>query len=97
MVFSRKEYYSELPCPSPGDLPNPGIELVSPVSPALQADFLPLGKTVTSEIRLLKKLLLLSWVLFLGLLVSWEVSYYIMNQSCREIHAATGQCPPTTT
>ena len=29
------------PCPSPGDLPNPGIEPVSPVSPALQADSLP--------------------------------------------------------
>ena len=42
MVFSRKEYYSELPCPPPGDLPNPGIEQVSPVSAALQADFLSL-------------------------------------------------------
>ena len=36
-----------LPFPSPGDLPDPGIELVSPVSPALQANSLPaepLGK-----------------------------------------------------
>ena len=32
MEFSRKEYWSGLPFPSPGDLPNPGIE---PVSPAL--------------------------------------------------------------
>ena len=30
-----------MPCPSPGDLPNPGIEPASPVSPALQADSLP--------------------------------------------------------
>ena len=30
MGFSRKEYWSGLPFPSPGDLPNPGIELVSP-------------------------------------------------------------------
>jgi len=33
--FSRQEYYSGLPCPPPGDLPNPGIK---PGSPALQAD-----------------------------------------------------------
>ena len=36
--FSRQEYWSELSCPPPGDLPNPGIELRSP---ALQADSLP--------------------------------------------------------
>ena len=28
--FSRQEYWSGLPCPFPGDLPDPGIELVSP-------------------------------------------------------------------
>ena len=38
MEFSRQEYWSGLPFPSPGDLPNPGIE---PGSPALQADALP--------------------------------------------------------
>ena len=36
MGFSRQEYLSGLPFPSPGDLPNPGTE---PISPALQADF----------------------------------------------------------
>ena len=44
MGFSRQEYWSELPFPSPGDLPDPGIE---PRSPALQADALtsePPGK-----------------------------------------------------
>ena len=30
--FSSQEYCSELPCPSPGDLPHPGTELTSPVS-----------------------------------------------------------------
>ena len=42
--FSRQEYWSGLPCPPPGDLPNPGIE---PRSPALQAGSLmsePPGK-----------------------------------------------------
>ena len=37
MGFSRQEHWSGLPFPSPGDLPNPGIE---PGSPALQADAL---------------------------------------------------------
>ena len=37
MRFSRQRYWSGLPFPSPGDLPNPGIE---PGSPALQADSL---------------------------------------------------------
>ena len=36
--FSKQEYWSGLPFPSPGDLPNPEIE---PGSPALQADSLP--------------------------------------------------------
>ena len=40
MRFSRQEYWSELPCPPPGDFPNPGIE---PVSPTLQAASLPLS------------------------------------------------------
>ena len=40
MGFSRQEYWSGLPFPSPGDLPDPGIE---PGSPAFQAD------TLTSE------------------------------------------------
>ena len=38
MGFSRQGYWSGLPFPSPGDLPDPGIE---PQSPALQADSLP--------------------------------------------------------
>ena len=45
MGFFRQEYWSGLPSPSPGDLPDPGIE---PGSPELQADSLPTelqGKT----------------------------------------------------
>ena len=40
MGFSRQEYWSGLPFPSPGNLPNPGIE---PRSPTLQADALTLS------------------------------------------------------
>ena len=43
MEFSRQEYWSGLPFPSPGDLPDPGIEPMSLVPPALQADSLPLS------------------------------------------------------
>ena len=38
MGFSRQEFWSGLPFPSPGDLPDPGIE---PGSPELQVDCLP--------------------------------------------------------
>ena len=38
MGFSRQEYWSELPCPPPGDLSKPGFKLRSP---ALQADSSP--------------------------------------------------------
>ena len=37
MGFSRQEYWSGVPCPSPGDLPDPGIEPGSPAAPARQA------------------------------------------------------------
>ena len=49
MGFSRQEYWSGLPFPSPGDLPDPGIQ---PTSPALEADALtsePPGKPEYTE------------------------------------------------
>ena len=52
MGFSRQDYWSGLPYPSPGDLPNPGIE---PDSPALAGEFLPLaplGKPETAIVRI---------------------------------------------
>ena len=39
MEFSRQEHWSGLPFPPPGDLPNPGIEPMSHVSPALTCRF----------------------------------------------------------
>ena len=38
--YPRQEYCSDLPFPSPGDLPKPGIKPASPASPALQSDSL---------------------------------------------------------
>ena len=51
MGFSRQEYWSWLPFPSPGDLPNPGIE---PGSPTLQADTLTFEPPGRSDIDLYK-------------------------------------------
>ena len=42
MGFSRQEYWSGLSCPPSGDLPNPGIEPDSLMSPALAGGSLPL-------------------------------------------------------
>ena len=43
MGFLRQEYWSRLPFPSPGDLPDPGMKPASPVSAVLQADSFPAG------------------------------------------------------
>ena len=57
MEFSRQEHWSGLPFPIPGDLPDPGIELVSPASPALAGRFFttePPGKPESSKKSILK-------------------------------------------
>ena len=46
MGFSRQEYWSGLPCPPPGDLPAPGTEPISLMSPALAGGFLTTSATV---------------------------------------------------
>ena len=43
--FSRQEYWSGLPCPPPGDLPNPGIKHMSLMSPALPGRFFTTSAT----------------------------------------------------
>ena len=48
MEFSRREYWSGLPCPPPGNLPNPGTE---PRSPALQVD------SLSAELQLIHNLI----------------------------------------
>ena len=48
MGFSRQQYWSGLSFPTPGDLPNPGIEPASPAAPALQPDSL----LVTREVQI---------------------------------------------
>ena len=45
MAFSREEYWSGLPCPPPGDLPNPRIEPTCLMSPALAGGFFTTSAT----------------------------------------------------
>ena len=55
MDFSRVEYWSGLPFPSPGHLPNPGVQ---PRSPTLQADSLPAEPNIaTIKLRKYSKIL----------------------------------------
>ena len=65
MGFSRREYWSGLPFPSPGDLPDPRIEPESLMSPALAGSFFstePPGKPILSCIKIFfKKLKLRVW------------------------------------
>ena len=46
---SRQEYWSALPCPTPGDLSDLGIEPIPLVSPALAGGFCPALKTLSSD------------------------------------------------
>ena len=49
--FSRQEYWSGLPFPSPGDLPDPGTDPAAFVSPALSGDLLPLASSRKPKIK----------------------------------------------
>ena len=64
---ARQEYWRGLPFPSPGDLPNPGIEPVSPATPALQVGFVLLNHSGSP---------LFTLVLLKGLKVDLEFSIW---------------------
>ena len=55
MEFSKQEYWSGLPFPSPGDLPDPGIK---PRTPAMQADSLPTELPGDSQIYMFTRAIL---------------------------------------
>ena len=72
MGFSRQEYWSGLPFPSPGDLPDPGIESASPVAPELHCLENPMDGgawwaavygVAKSQTRLSENLVDVAWVL----------------------------------
>ena len=74
-ILSRQEHWSELSCPPPGDLPNPGIE---PRSPALQSDSLlsePPGKLKNTGVGSLS--------LLQGIFPTQEPNWDVLH--CRQI------------
>ena len=97
MEFSRPEYWSGLPFPSPGDLPNPGIE---PRSPTLQVDSLPAesqGKpknTGVGNLSLLQAIFPmqeLNWGLLHCRWILYQLSYEGSPKPhwCAEVHGVT--------
>ena len=75
MGFSRQEYWGGLPLPSPEHLPNPGIK---PVSPAWQADSLPLshlGSPLLSINLVFFFFFFLKAVVYFGLQDQWYVGF----------------------
>ena len=85
MGFFRQEYWSELPSPSPGDLPDPGIQ---PASLALQVDSLPLSHQGSLEIS--RKL---SEVKVAPLLLLLLLSHFSRVQLCATPETAAHQAP----
>ncbi len=82
MGFSRQEYWSGVPLPSPGDLPNPGIK---PRSPALQVDSLPAEPQGKPKNTGVGSLSLLKWIfstqeLNWGLLHCRQILYQLSYQ-----------------
>ena len=82
MDFSRQEYWSVQPFPSPGNLPNSEIE---PRSPALQADSLPAEPQVKSKKTGMDGLSLLQWIFLTqesnrGLLHCRQILYQLRYQ-----------------
>ena len=55
LEFSRQGYWHGLPCPPPGDLPNSGIKPMSPVTPVLQANSLPLSHWGSPQLEVIVK------------------------------------------
>ena len=77
MEFSRQEYWSGLPFPSPVDLPNPGIK---PRSPTLQADSLPSvppGKPINAVTYVFTKWQSLGEVLRLSKKIYFQIINYL--------------------
>ena len=68
MGFSRQEYWSGLPLPTPGDISDPGIETASPQSPALAGGFFTAGATWEPPVALEGDLKAL------GLFNGWAIS-----------------------
>ena len=91
MEFSRQEYWSRLPFPTPEDLPNPGIKPTSPVSSVLAGRFFttePPGKPQTDTqihkqwLSLGNKILILFlWFSILPDLIQWKCTAFTVRKN----------------
>ena len=90
MGFSRQEYWSALPFPSPGDLPYPGIE---PGSPTLQADTLtsePPGKPIVRYYSAIKRKGLFHGWLSPWVQRNWGQGWLTMSYAWINLHLVQG-------
>ena len=85
MDFPRQEDWSELPFPTPGDLPDPGIEPVSLASPALAGVFFTTSATWQAQIDIP-----VTWMTLRGIMLSersqsqtLHLYHFSQGQSCR--------------
>ena len=87
MGFSRHEYWSGLPFPSPGDLPNTGIEPGSLMSPALAGEFFTTSATWEDEARVLEWLA----IAFSGIYVYSQLNrcpvHLKLTQHCKSLYS----------
>ena len=101
MEFSWQEYWSGLPCPPPGDLPDPGIRPASPASPILEGGFFTSGAIwetgtsvslcLTYPSPCLQALCLLIWTRLLSRLTSqYRPLPVILTHGCLPRNV----CPP---
>ena len=93
MEFSRQEYWSGLPFPSPGDLPDPGME---PLSPALQAEALPSeppGKPInTKGVGGIKRVILLLRIVFIDWILLFQSSPMSLPHSPPDVFIRFAHC-----
>ena len=79
MGFSRQEYWNGLPCPPPVDLPNPGIEPESLLSPALAGGFFTTSATWEAQEILISDMNFLWYSLNLSLYFCFWLIQAIVN------------------
>ena len=102
MGFPRQEHWSGLPCPSPGDLPHPGIK---PVSPALMGSWpptnIPVMKYYTVEILikffaktyLPNNMYVIYAMMQIFYIRAWYIAYHFLSEQESSIHKFRPLCP----
>ena len=94
MEFSRQQYWSGLPFPTPGDLPDPGIKLACPPSPTLPVVFLPLhhlGSLGKSLNLAGLSFLICKWWLWYSVVVGLLRGWHAWNPHSHRCHKSDAQ------